>query len=181
MYYTFRSQVPNLVKNMNPRCSNMKTVENQMYHVPLPKLTKDMYRVFVNKYQIKDNQEQIDPYDILKMAANLQEVRLKEDIMFGDVIIFDLEWSSVRFLSKLTPTFLVTMLTLYKVSIRKNKYLNNNIFLQKIYSLRVKGVYVVNTIPYASTLLAIGKTLLKPKLFQRVRVVVLQGEHLILL
>ncbi|KAJ3654084.1 hypothetical protein Zmor_013297 [Zophobas morio] len=154
MYYTLRSQVPDLSANANPRCSNMKEVGKLMYHVPLPKLTKDMYRVVVEKYRTKDKVDQINPYDILKMGFNLHEVRLKEDIMYGDVIIFDLEGTSIRFLSKLTPVFLLTFITLYK----------------KIYSLPVKGVYVINAVPYVSTLLAIVKTLIKPKLFERIHV-----------
>ncbi|KAJ3654085.1 hypothetical protein Zmor_013298 [Zophobas morio] len=88
------------------------------------------------------------------MGFNLHEIRLKEDIMYGDVIIFDLEATSVRFLSKLTPVFLLTFITLYK----------------KIYSLPLKGVYIINTVPYVSTLLSIVKTLIKPKLFERIHV-----------
>ncbi|KAJ3654093.1 hypothetical protein Zmor_013310 [Zophobas morio] len=154
MYYTFRSQVPDMVKNINPRCSIMKEVATLVYLVFLPKMTKDMYRVFVAKCRTKDKLDQIDLYDVLKMAANLQEIRLKEDIMFGDVIIFDLEGTSVRFLSKLTPTFLMTFITLYK----------------KVYSLPLKGVYLINSVPYVETILTIVKALVTPKLFGRIHV-----------
>ena len=119
MYYTARSQLSHLARNMNPRCSNMKEVANLMYHVPLPKLTKDMCRVFVNKYRTTDKVGQIDPYDILKMAANLQEIRLKEDIMFRDIFIFDIEGTCMGFLSKLTPNFAGTAITLYQVNLTK--------------------------------------------------------------
>ncbi|XP_063917948.1 uncharacterized protein LOC135133466 isoform X1 [Zophobas morio] len=153
-YYSFRSQVPDLAENMNPRCSNIKEVDKLIYHVPLPKMTKDMYRVFLQKYRIKDKVGQIDPYDLLKMAYNLHEIRLKEDVMCGDVIIFDLKGTSMRLLSKLTPAFLVTVITLYK----------------KIFSLPLKGLYIINIVPYVSTLLSVFKTLVKPKLFARVHV-----------
>ncbi|KAJ3654090.1 hypothetical protein Zmor_013307 [Zophobas morio] len=143
-----------LTENMNPRCSNIKEVDKLIYHVPLPKMTKDMYRVFLQKYRIKDKVGQIDPYDLLKMAYNLHEIRLKEDVMCGDVIIFDLKGTSMRLLSKLTPAFLVTFITLYK----------------KIFSLPLKGLYIINIVPYVSTLLSVFKTLVKPKLFARVHV-----------
>ncbi|KAJ3654079.1 hypothetical protein Zmor_013292 [Zophobas morio] len=154
MYYTARSQLSHLARNMNPRCSNMKEVANLMYHVPLPKLTKDMCRVFVNKYRTTDKVGQIEPYDILKMAANLQEIRLKEDIMFRDIFIFDIEGTCMGFLSKLTPNFAGTAITLY----------------QKVYSLPVQGVYIIHAVPYVSTLLAIAKAFVKPKIFKRVHV-----------
>ncbi|KAJ3654080.1 hypothetical protein Zmor_013293 [Zophobas morio] len=154
MYYTFRSQVLEIVGNMNPNCSNIKEMANLMHHVPLPKLTKDMYRVFVSKCRTKDKVGQIEPYDVLKMAANLQEIRLKEDIMFRDIFIFDIEGTCMSFLSKLTPNFAGTAITLY----------------QKIYSLLVQGVYIINTVPYVSTLLAIAKTFLKPKIIKRIHV-----------
>ena len=171
-YYSFRSQVPDLAENMNPRCSNIKEVDKLIYHVPLPKMTKDMYRVFLQKYRIKDKVGQIDPYDLLKMAYNLHEIRLKEDVMCGDVIIFDLKGTSMRLLSKLTPAFLVTFITLYKVGIVYTQINNKMItfsFLQKIFSLPLKGLYIINIVPYVSTLLSVFKTLVKPKLFARVR------------
>lgn len=101
---------------MNPTCPNMKQVAEMMYYVPLPKMTKEMYRVMIYKSRIKGKIEQVDPYDVFRMSTNLAEMRLKQDIMFGEVIIFDMDGMTIPFLSKLTPVYAAKTMTVYKVS-----------------------------------------------------------------
>ncbi|XP_063917933.1 uncharacterized protein LOC135133460 isoform X2 [Zophobas morio] len=153
MYYSFRSKLPDFAGTMNPTCPNMKQVAEMMYYVPLPKMTKEMYRVMIYKSRIKGKIEQVDPYDVFRMSTNLAEMRLKQDIMFGEVIIFDMDGMTIPFLSKLTPVYAAKTMTVYKV-----------------YSLPLKRVFIVNTVPYVSTLMTVIKAFLKPKIFERIHV-----------
>ncbi|KAJ3652209.1 hypothetical protein Zmor_018194 [Zophobas morio] len=154
MYYTLRSRIPDIYHNVNPTCPNMKEVMEMVCYVPLPKLTKQMYRVFFFKMISSSMVDRMEPHDVIDLAVNMQEIRLKEDVMFGDIIVYDMTGLTFGYLSKLTPSFLTKIMTIYT----------------KIYSIPLKGVYVINSSSYVSTLLTILKSILKPKIFERIHV-----------
>ena len=115
MYYTLRSQLPDIFENVNPKCSNLKEILKIFYLLPLPQMTPEMCRVFVLKCRNKDMLHKLSPYDVVKMANNLQELRLKEDVMVGDIGIVDMEGINMRTILKVTPLFMVKAVRFYKV------------------------------------------------------------------
>ncbi|RZC35675.1 CRAL TRIO domain containing protein, partial [Asbolus verrucosus] len=152
MYYTIRSQLSNIFENINPKLPNLKKTMEIIYYVPLPKLTKEMYRVFAFKVRDKTMIDELDISDVIRLLINLAEVRMKEDVAFGDVVIIDAKDFSLKFLMQLTPTVLYKLLvTLY----------------EKVLSARLKAVYIINTYPFMTKFLAIVKAVMKPKLFER--------------
>ncbi|RZC39701.1 CRAL TRIO domain containing protein, partial [Asbolus verrucosus] len=85
---------------------------------------------------------------------NINEIRLYEDCMMGDIIIMDMQDASVEDVAKFTPTLLSKITTVYK----------------GVYSMRMKGMYIINSFPYVRPVIAFLKLILKPKIFQRIYV-----------
>ncbi|RZB39799.1 alpha-tocopherol transfer protein-like [Asbolus verrucosus] len=154
MYYTIRSLIPDMFEDINPKHPNMEQLLDIIYWTPLPQLTKEMYRVYILKMRNKELIEKLEPHDVCAHVFNMQEIRMTEDYILGDVIIFDMDGFAMSYLIKLTPMVIAKFITIY----------------EKVYSLPLKGVYIINSHPFINTVLTIVKTLLKPKLFQRIYV-----------
>ncbi|RZC35628.1 CRAL TRIO domain containing protein, partial [Asbolus verrucosus] len=120
------------------------------YFTPLPKLTEDSYRVFFFKIRNKDSFSDSDPYNMIRHAVNLQEIRLHEDVAFGDIFIFDVADITFKYVLKLTPFKVFYMVKIY----------------EKFFSSRLKGIYFLNAPSFMEKLLAIIKLFMKPKLFK---------------
>jgi hypothetical protein len=82
-------------------------------------LTKEMYRVNVFKVKNKDIMNILSPCNVAGYEFNMFELRLAEDHMFGDVIIFDVENVEWEYIKKLTPSMCIKNLAPYEV--RRNK------------------------------------------------------------
>ncbi|RZC32562.1 CRAL TRIO domain containing protein, partial [Asbolus verrucosus] len=154
MYYTIRSLIPDMYENVNPKRPNMEKLLDIIYWIPLPQLTKEMYRVHMFKLRNKDLIERLEPRDICAHVCNIQEMRLAEDCMLGDVIIIDMDGHTMAYLLKFTPMFVAKVAAIY----------------EKIYSIPMKGMYIINSHPFVDNLLSLLKAVLKPKLFQRIHV-----------
>ena len=86
------------------------------FFVPLPKLTKEHYRVFF--YKIRDAQlaEKVDNVNFVRLLVNIQEIRMAEDVTYGDVFIFDGKDTTLRLMLKATPMIIYrTLIVIYKV------------------------------------------------------------------
>ena len=92
------------------------------------------------------------PKEFGLQCGNIAEVRLYEDCMVGDVIIFDMSTLSLNDLTKVNPVLLSKILKIYEV-----------------FSMRVKRIYIINSPSYVGKLLQIVKMVVKPKIFSRVR------------
>ncbi|XP_044261211.1 uncharacterized protein LOC123009151 [Tribolium madens] len=154
MYYTVRSLIPEFYEHVNPRKPNMAEMRQIAYWLALPKMTDDMHRVMVFKMRNKQMIDKMEPRNVIGLVINLEELRLKEDVMFGDVTIFDNEGINFGYIKKLTPSIVAKVLTVY----------------EKVFSIPMKAIYVVNSPPFVSTILGILKSLMKPKLFERIHV-----------
>ncbi|RZC34120.1 hypothetical protein BDFB_013829, partial [Asbolus verrucosus] len=113
-YYTLRSAFPDIYQNINPKLPNIVEIMEIVYWTPLPKPTQEMYRVWVYKVRNKDLVDIMEPHNILGFAINLQEVRLKEDVLYGDVFVFDMDGINLGYLAKLTPSFVAKCLAVYE-------------------------------------------------------------------
>ncbi|RZC39383.1 hypothetical protein BDFB_014629, partial [Asbolus verrucosus] len=91
MYYTIRSLVPDMFENINPKLPNMEQLMDIIYWMPLPQLTKEMYRVFMFKMRNKDLVERLQPREVIACMLNMQEIRMSEDHMLGDQLICDMD------------------------------------------------------------------------------------------
>ncbi|KAJ8977847.1 hypothetical protein NQ317_004627 [Molorchus minor] len=89
MYYSIRSILPEFYENKNPKLPNMQKIANVTCTIPLPKLTKDGYRVVLTKW-LDDDPENFNPYDFFSHINSVAEVRLQEDVSIGDIVIYDL-------------------------------------------------------------------------------------------
>ncbi|KAJ8966984.1 hypothetical protein NQ314_003171 [Rhamnusium bicolor] len=153
MYYTLRTLIPEIYENKNPRLPHMKKVADKNYVIPLPKITKEGYRVTILK-PTDDNPDNFDPYDFFGHCYNIIEIRIQEDIPFGDVLVYDFQFFKKGHILKMTP-----------ISVKKSV-----IVLEKVFSNRVKAIHFINTPSYIDILLAILRPLLKPKLNKRLHV-----------
>ncbi|KAJ3617683.1 hypothetical protein MTP99_006780 [Tenebrio molitor] len=153
-YYTIRSLIPEFYDKSNPETFESKQVMEAVYVIPLPMLTKEMYRVNVFKVKNKDIMNILSPCNVAGYEFNMFELRLAEDYMFGDVIIFDVENVGWEYIKKLTPSMCIKNLAPY----------------EKVYSLPLKAIYMINATPMVQTVMNILKGILKQKIFERIHV-----------
>ncbi|KAJ3624264.1 hypothetical protein MTP99_017903 [Tenebrio molitor] len=151
MYYTIRSLLPDWYENCNPKLPFIKDYMNVSYTVVHPKLVEDMYRVTfiaVKKPHVTS------PLTTALLFFNIYEMRLSEDCLIGDIIIFDMKNTAIDDFVKMTPLHLKKTVAVYK----------------NIFSLRAKRIIFLNSIRYLDNILALLKLLIKPKIFQRIEV-----------
>ncbi|KAJ3646769.1 hypothetical protein Zmor_024342 [Zophobas morio] len=152
-YYTIRSQLPEIFDNIHPKLSYMETLKASIYLVPLPKLTKELYRVFFYKVRAPHLTENFEPVHVIRLLLNIQEIRMTEDVTYGDVFILDGINTPFRCIRKVTPMLVYkTLIAIYK----------------QVFSNRLKAVYIINAPPYAEKIFSLLKGVLKPKLIERI-------------
>lgn len=79
-----------------------------------------MYRVSLFKLRIANND--LIPYHFFAHVYNLAEIRLKEDKMIGEILIYDMANSSPGLLKKISPTLLTKINFVYEVFFKKTNY-----------------------------------------------------------
>ncbi|KAJ3626957.1 hypothetical protein Zmor_004093 [Zophobas morio] len=151
-YYNVRSRLPEIFDNIHPKLPYMEKVKESVFFVPLPKLTKEHYRVFFYKIRDVYLAESIEMVHFLRLLWNIQQIRLIEDVTYGDMFVFDGKNTTLQFMLKATPMILYKMMFL----------------LQQLFSNRLKAVYIINAPPFTEKLLAILRSVLKPKLIERI-------------
>ncbi|RZC41305.1 CRAL TRIO domain containing protein, partial [Asbolus verrucosus] len=151
MYYTIRSLIPDFYVDSNPKLPHLQENMDVMYCVIHPVLSEEMYRIVILKMKLPNK-------CLPRLGAihvhNFAKIRLYEDCMMDEIVIFDMQDASVEDVAKFTPTLLSKIFTVYK----------------NVYSLRVKGMYIINSFPYVRPVIACLKLILKPKIFQRIYV-----------
>lgn len=82
----------------------------------LPKLTQDMYRITIFKY----NDVNPDDSDVVKFVAhglnNIYEVRLHEDLVLGDIFIIDFEFVKFGVMAKFSPILMKNIAQVFEVN-----------------------------------------------------------------
>ncbi|XP_063904193.1 uncharacterized protein LOC135123465 isoform X2 [Zophobas morio] len=152
-YYNVRSRLPEIFDNIHPKLPYMEKVKESVFFVPLPKLTQEHYRVFIYKMRDIHLAENVEMVHFIHLLFNIQEIRMIEDVTYGDVFIFDGKHSTLRFMLKATPVMI------YKALI---------VIYKQVFSNRLKAVYLINAPSFTEKLLAILKSILKPKLMERI-------------
>jgi hypothetical protein len=118
MYYTIRTLIPDTFENIHPNLPQMQELMDIAYCTILPRLTNDMYRVLAFKIRNEHLIDKMEPHNVMGLLLNIQELRLKEDVMFGDIVIFDMKGINMGYLSKLTPSILSKFVAIYEVSVK---------------------------------------------------------------
>ncbi|CAH2010049.1 unnamed protein product [Acanthoscelides obtectus] len=152
MYYTIRSLLPECFENKNPKLPNMKEIVKVVYYCPLPKMTRELYRV--NIVKITGEPESFDAYDCFGHQLNINEIRLQEEIVLGDILIIDFADIKVGHVMKFTP-----------IHMRKA-----SIILEKVFSNRIKGIHMINAPVYVEPVINLLRSFLKQKLLNRIHV-----------
>ncbi|EFA02785.1 clavesin-1 [Tribolium castaneum] len=151
-YYTVRSLIPDFFEQTNPKSPLMREVVDALYFGVCPKALNDKHRVFIIKVR---ESNKFGPRELVMHSANVTEMRLYEDCFgSGEILIFDMINVSLSDLKKLTPTVVAKILAIF----------------QKVYSIRSEGIYILNSPSYVSVVISILKSVLKPKIFERVQV-----------
>ncbi|XP_072384028.1 retinol-binding protein pinta-like [Diabrotica undecimpunctata] len=152
MYYTIRSIYPNYFNNLNPKLPYVRNAFNAGYVLPLPKIINEMYRVVIIKP--KEKSESIfNVTEQLYLVLDLYEIRMHEDLMAGDIIVFDMTYLALGHVLKVSPMFVKAAVTI----------------LENLYSTRIKEVHILNYPSVFDKLLAIAKLFIKPKLYDRLK------------
>jgi hypothetical protein len=151
MYYSIRSVIPDLFEDSNPRLPHMNHMMATTFVSTHPKAIEGIHRVYFLKPKQPNT---FNPRAVMMQCFNIFEVRLYEDCMTDDIFIFDMDNLTFNDLNKMTPSLLAKAMAVYK----------------KVYSLRIKGVYYVNSPAYVSILMTIMKSILTPKIFDRIQV-----------
>ncbi|XP_044254918.1 retinol-binding protein pinta-like [Tribolium madens] len=151
-YYTVRTLIPDFFEQANPNSPLMQEVVDALYFGVYPKALNDKHRVFIIK--VKESNK-FGPRELVMHSANVTEMRLYEDCFAsGEILIFDMINVSLSDLKKLTPTLVAKILVIF----------------QKVYSIRSEAIYILNSPSYVSVVISILKSVLKPKIFERVQV-----------
>ncbi|CAH2093971.1 unnamed protein product [Euphydryas editha] len=120
--------------------------------VSLPKVNpKDGTRVFLAKL-MNENFEDINLIEGAKFSCFVIDVRMNNDYIFSDRVIFDLQHIKSSFITKFNPVIVK------KVAV----------FFTEAYKFKVKGFHIINAPPYFNKLLQFFKAFVKEKLINRV-------------
>ncbi|CAH1108292.1 unnamed protein product [Psylliodes chrysocephalus] len=152
MYYTVRDLMPLIYKGVHPCKPEIEPAYKTGMICTLPKLTQDMYRITILKY----NDINPDDSDIDKFCAhflnNIYEVRLHEDLISGDIYIADYEFVKFGVMAKLSPILLKNVAQVF----------------EKVQSNRMKALHLLNPPGYVDKIITLFKTFLPKKLQERI-------------
>ncbi|XP_068900958.1 alpha-tocopherol transfer protein-like [Tenebrio molitor] len=155
MYYTIRSKLHDVYGQINPKLAHMKELMDLVYLVPYPKKLDNIYEIAFFKVRSTTFLDKLEPYNILRHVINIQEVRLRENVLSGDVFVIDCEGLPLSFAVKITPTLVFKSLIM---------------IYEKVFSCCLKDVYIVNLPSFGKAVLAMVKKIIKPKLFERIHI-----------
>ncbi|CAG9858107.1 unnamed protein product [Phyllotreta striolata] len=149
MYYTVRTLLPEFYENNNPHLEENKFIWDMSYYIPLPKLTENLHRIVVIKFN------GTPAFDFCKwtgLITNIFEIRLHEDLILGVVCVVDCKDVRLDHLKDVTP-----------VLIKKILFIKENVGKDLM-----KEVHVVNIAPHLLKFIELVKKFLKKKIADRI-------------
>ncbi|KAL1502439.1 hypothetical protein ABEB36_007580 [Hypothenemus hampei] len=152
-YYGIRHDMPELYIDKNPKLDHMQSIANVVYAIPLPKLTPSLSRVTVIK--LKDiDPEKFNIENFIAHTYNVVEIRVREDMVLTDTVIYDMEGIQLGHLLKIR---LAPMRKAVKV-------------LEMVFSTRLEALHYINIPSSMQVLLNFVKAMLKEKMRKRIHV-----------
>uniref|UniRef100_A0A8D8WR97 Alpha-tocopherol transfer protein-like n=1 Tax=Cacopsylla melanoneura TaxID=428564 RepID=A0A8D8WR97_9HEMI len=98
-YFLLRAETPEFYANRNPMLPELQYVLTNWPVLPLPNLTQDGYRVTYFEAPIDKELDLPSLYKAIMMICDIRTV--EEDILRGDVFVFNSENATAKLLSKL--------------------------------------------------------------------------------
>lgn len=92
--------------------------------MPLPKLTKDFYRVLVFHFT-KECPEDYNPTSVINFTTGVYELRYLEDISLGVSFIVDCSNINLNHVLRVSPILLKKVNALFEVQVHKIFYYSN--------------------------------------------------------
>ncbi|XP_063903554.1 uncharacterized protein LOC135122985 [Zophobas morio] len=154
-YYSARAKVPEVANEMNPKLPYHKEFNSMVYLVDHPQLTDDMYKLTFFKAKGETVSPNYKPVNFMRKITTMAELKLRHDVMYGDIFVVDCKGFTLNVALRITP------MMFYKVAV---------VLYDGVMSSRIKAVHLVNMAPPLTKILNIGKSFIKPKLFQRIHI-----------
>jgi hypothetical protein len=148
-YYSLRGHNKDLIRDFE----NVVPSKHVTTYLPLPKLGPNLERI-VNMKILKPDPEDYDILEIVKLDLAIEEMCLPYDSSVGVRYLFDFSGFTLRHLTRINPIPLAKHITL----------------IEKAYSSRMLGLELVNFPAFASKILALMKLVLRPKVYERVKI-----------
>lgn len=147
-YYAIRNFIPMFFAR-HPLDPVMLRTAKACCYVTMPQLV-GLSRIVVFKYL--DDPENFDPELLFCHMCNFIELRLLDDCMLSDVVVFDVLGIKMAHVTRLRPHLLAKFLAV----------------VEKVYSTRVKGLHLIHDVFGFDSFLAAIKAVMKEKLRERV-------------
>ncbi|CAH1132236.1 unnamed protein product [Ceutorhynchus assimilis] len=152
-YYTIRKEIPELYVNKNPKLEHMKEIANVVYAIPLPKLTPTLSRITVMKFK-DTNPEKYHPLNYFAHTYNILEIRVREDMMLTDTLVYDLEGLQFGHLFKL------------RIGILRKA----SAILEKVFTSRLEAIHYINLPSSMQVIVNLAKNIFGEKMRKRIHV-----------
>ncbi|XP_050540952.1 clavesin-2-like [Daktulosphaira vitifoliae] len=150
-YYSVKTNVPKFFTNWDPTSPEQIQSADYGFLVPLPKLTKEGYRVSLG-YNTSEDYKKFSFINFGKIFFMNLELRVsKLDLYTKDIMIWDMKIYSLAFLSETLR------------HIKDYMYCIN-----KAYPLRFHQIHMVNVPIYAAPILNLTRRLVKKKIADRI-------------
>lgn len=150
-YYTARAIMPDIFEDRDPCQKEIEDVYKFACYTPLPKLTRDGYRIVIFRIFESDNNTFPAPDNIMKATQIGLDISLKYDKFRGMTVIYDLENASMAFVTLLIPM------------LKKLFALGN-----KVTPTHYNKFYVLHLKPAFEPFIEFAKSLVKKELGERV-------------
>ncbi|XP_050302175.1 alpha-tocopherol transfer protein-like [Anthonomus grandis grandis] len=152
-YFTIRKEIPDLYVEKHPNLEHMRSIAQTVYIIPLPKLTPSLSRVTIMKLKDLDP-EKFVALNFFAHSYNIVEIRIREDVVLTDTIVYDMEGIQLSHLLKL----------------RIGAIKKSTTVLEKVFSSRVEGIHYINLPASMQVFVNLVKTMLKEKIRKRIYV-----------
>lgn len=150
--YTVHNLVPEIYSNLDPLSDDIKLNCTCIQFIPFPLLTPEKCRVHISRL-INFDGSKYDPWLDIQYRFMTIDVRIEEDIVTNNIIIWDMAGVNMNHVIKYTPSILKKFDTCLAA-----------------YGVRIKSIHLINAPQVIDIIMKMLKPILKPKLFNKVHV-----------
>uniref|UniRef100_A0A336M8X4 CSON013469 protein n=1 Tax=Culicoides sonorensis TaxID=179676 RepID=A0A336M8X4_CULSO len=148
-YYTSRTHMSQFFGARDVKSDDMAVAHDLFTMIPLPKLTKEGYKVILVKLHNTDPSK-FDLSDTLKLFSFFcDQMLLEQGCMEGHIIVFDMNGVTLSHVARLTI-----------MAIKNYLY-----YLQEALPFRLKGLHFINIVPFIDKIVFLMKPFMKKELW----------------
>ncbi|XP_067207947.1 alpha-tocopherol transfer protein-like [Linepithema humile] len=152
MLYTLHNLIPEIYDNLDPLSDDIKLYNTYLQFIPLPMLTPDKCRVHISRIIDYGGSKYDDAWVDVRYRLMTIEVRIEEDIVTKNILIWDCAGVNINHIIKFTPI-------LFKFD-----------SCLMAYGLRIKAIYLINAPQIIDIVMKAAKSILRAKLFNRIHI-----------